>query len=123
MALAGGLNPAQFRLIKSPFYFSKTHFVLSGPFNAVFVWNDLSDDADLHPYRNEHTDALDAITDFERRHDGTSYTAGHSNKSCATPSFSPTNLLTKRFDLPRDSRMRNHLCHKRTGGTGKEGCL
>src|SRR5215472_9659923 len=76
MALAGDLNPAQFRLIKSSFYFSKTHFVLSGPFNAVFVWNDLSDDADLHPFRNEHTDALDAITNVERRHGGTSYVRG-----------------------------------------------
>jgi hypothetical protein len=50
------------------------HLVLGGPVDAVFVWNHLSDDADLHPYRNENTDSLDTITNFERRHGGTSYT-------------------------------------------------
>jgi hypothetical protein len=40
----------------------------------VFVWNHLSDDADLHPYRNENTDSLDTISNFERRNGGTSYT-------------------------------------------------
>jgi hypothetical protein len=76
-----GLNEAQFSLIKSFLHFSKIHLVLGGPVDAVFVWNHLSDDADLHPYRNENTDSLDTITDLERRHGGTSYTGRHS-KCC-----------------------------------------
>jgi len=41
----GGTNVAQFSLKKNFLHFSKIHLVLSGPFDAVFVWNYLSDDA------------------------------------------------------------------------------
>ena len=46
-------------MIKSFLHFSKIHLVLGRPVDAVFVWNHLSDDADLYPYRNENTDSLD----------------------------------------------------------------
>jgi hypothetical protein len=66
-------NEAQFILVKSPLHFSELHVVLTSPFDAVLVWNHLSDDADLHPYWNEGTDSLDTIADFKEQHFGTSY--------------------------------------------------
>jgi hypothetical protein len=55
---------------------------LTSLFDAVFVWNHLSDDADLHPYWNERTDSLDTTADFKEQHCGTSYT-GESSRQLA----------------------------------------
>ena len=67
-------NKAQFKLIKDCLQLSKVHFVFSGRIDAVFVWNDLRDDALFHPCRSEDTDTLHTIADLEKRHGGTSYT-------------------------------------------------
>src|SRR5262245_18931130 len=69
-----GLDEAKFNLIKICFQLSEVDFVFSGRFETVFVWNDLRDDALLHPCRSEDTDTLHTIADFEKRHCGTSYT-------------------------------------------------
>src|SRR5262245_20666929 len=69
-----GLNEAKFNLIKNCFQLSEVDFVFSGRFETVFVWNDIRDDALLHPCRSKDTDTLHPIADFEKRHCGTSYT-------------------------------------------------
>ena len=48
--------------------------------DPVFIWKNFGNNPVFHPVRSQWTNSTNAVTDLERRHNGTSYTGRHSSK-------------------------------------------